>query len=98
MYTWDYALAKNCKLVAAIDPALAEKGYQQMMTGCSLRVRSEQMGQIDGLGSAWSAHGATFDLMLAMIKASYTIVGLHKVGSSFKGYWTLHKDYRLWLI
>ncbi|CAE7191314.1 mdmB [Symbiodinium necroappetens] len=28
MYTWDYALAQNCKLVAAVDPELEERGYQ----------------------------------------------------------------------
>ncbi|CAE7673494.1 unnamed protein product, partial [Symbiodinium pilosum] len=33
MYTWDYALSQNCKLVAAVDPDLAEKGYQPMMSG-----------------------------------------------------------------
>ena len=33
MYTWDFALAQNCKLVAAVDPVLEEKGYQPIMAG-----------------------------------------------------------------
>ncbi|CAE7463807.1 unnamed protein product [Symbiodinium natans] len=36
MYTWDFALAQNCKLVAAVDPVLEEKGYQPIMAGPAL--------------------------------------------------------------
>ena len=77
MYTWDYALAQNCKLVAAVDPELERRGYQpvsgQLLSRSSRRGTdySTLKGWIllgPALASSWMLSASASDMCNANVR------------------------------